>query len=65
MLGDSKKVYNIILEKDVKSDIDKIAKSMNRSSSNLINHVLNNYVKSVKRKIVKARKEKAKKETTL
>jgi len=50
MLGENKKVYNIILEKTVKSDIDKIAKATNRSSSNLINHVLSNYIKSIKRK---------------
>jgi predicted transcriptional regulator len=46
MLGENKKVYNIILEKEVKKEIDKIAKENERSSSWLINHVLKEFIKN-------------------
>lgn len=46
MLGENKKVYNIILEKEVKKEIDKIAEKDERSSSWLINHILKEYLKS-------------------
>jgi metal-responsive CopG/Arc/MetJ family transcriptional regulator len=43
-LGLSKKVYSIILEKQVKEEIDEIAKIKGRSSSNCINQVLKRYI---------------------
>lgn len=45
-LGIGKKVYSIILEKKVKEEIDEIAKSKDRSSSNFINQVLKKYIKA-------------------
>lgn len=44
-LSDKKKSYNIVLEKHLKSELDKIAKMENRSTSNLINHLLKQYLK--------------------
>jgi predicted transcriptional regulator len=43
-LSDKKKSYNIILEKWVKYELDKIAKMENRSTSSLINHLLKQYI---------------------
>ncbi len=43
-LGKDKKIYNIILEKQVKELIDEIARIEDRSSSNLINRILKKYV---------------------
>jgi predicted DNA-binding protein len=47
MLSDKKKIYNIILEKEVKEIIDKVAKEQDRSSSNLINFVLKKYLEKL------------------
>lgn len=44
-LGVDKKVYSIILERQVKDEIDEIAKTKDRSSSNFINQVLKKYIK--------------------
>jgi predicted DNA-binding protein len=44
MLSDKKKVYNIILEKEVKNKIDNIAKENDRSSSYMINFILKKYL---------------------
>lgn len=44
ILGVNKKVYSIILEKQVKEEIDEIAKIKGRSSSNFINQVLKEYI---------------------
>ena len=44
-LGNTKKSFNIVLEKTVKEQIDKIAKENEyRSSSNLINYLLKKYI---------------------
>ena len=43
-LSDNKKVYNIILQKQVKNEIDDIARKEERSSSNLINLILKKFV---------------------
>jgi len=47
MLSDKKKIYNVILEKEVKEKIDKVAKEQDRSSSNLINFVLKKYLEKL------------------
>ena len=44
MLSDKKKVYNIILEKEIKNKIDDIAKENDRSSSYMINFILKKYL---------------------
>jgi metal-responsive CopG/Arc/MetJ family transcriptional regulator len=44
MLSDKKKIYNIILEKQVKEEIDKIAKNEDRSGSSMINWILKKYI---------------------
>jgi hypothetical protein len=44
-LGDKKKSYNIILEKYIKNEIDKIARLENRSASSLVNSILKQYLK--------------------
>ena len=43
-LGKDKKIYNIILEKQVKEAIDELARMEDRSSSNLINRLLKKYI---------------------
>jgi predicted transcriptional regulator len=45
-LSDKKKVYNIILEKEVKQKIDDIAKAENRSSSYIINYILKKFIEN-------------------
>lgn len=49
LLSDKKKVYNIILEKNVKDEIDKIAKLEDRSSSAMINWILKKYIEEYKK----------------
>lgn len=44
MLSDKKKTHNIILEKWVKEEIDKIAKQEDRSASSMINWILKQYI---------------------
>lgn len=44
MLGKNKKVYSIILDKEIKEEIDKIASEQERSSSWLINAILKKYL---------------------
>lgn len=46
-LGKNKKVFSIILDIEVKEEIDKIADNDLRSSSNLINKILKDYIKSI------------------
>ena len=48
MLSDKKRVYNIILEKKVKEELEKISKEQDRSLSNLINHVLKKWIEENK-----------------
>lgn len=43
-LSEEKKIYNIILQKTVKEKIDTIAKTEERSSSNLINLILKRFI---------------------
>jgi predicted transcriptional regulator len=45
-LGQNKKSYLIVLEKSVKEKIDEIALKNSRSSSNLINLILKQYIES-------------------
>jgi predicted transcriptional regulator len=49
MLSDKKHIYNIILEKAVKKQIDEIAKSQERSSSWLINSILKKWLEENKK----------------
>jgi predicted transcriptional regulator len=44
MLSDRKKTYNIILDKEIKTKLDEIAKSEDRSSSAMINWILKKYI---------------------
>jgi predicted transcriptional regulator len=44
MLSENKKAFNIILDKKVKEEIDKIAREQERSSSWLINDILKIYL---------------------
>lgn len=44
MLSDKKKVYSIILDREIKEKIDKIANDEDRSSSAMINHILKKYI---------------------
>ncbi|MDD4779092.1 MAG: hypothetical protein PHT02_00615 [Tissierellia bacterium] len=44
MLGEKKKVYNIILEKKVKQKIDEVAQQEDRSSSAMINWILKKWI---------------------
>ena len=43
-LSKDKKVYTIILEIQIKKKIDEFAKKHDRSSSNLINHILKQFI---------------------
>lgn len=43
-LGENKKVFNIILDRNVKTRIDELAKLESRSSSNLINKILTKFI---------------------
>ena len=49
-LSNDKKVFNIILQKIVKDRIDEIAKSEERSSSNLINLILKKFIADYSKK---------------
>jgi hypothetical protein len=44
-LSDKKKSYNIVLEKHVKNEIEKIANLESRTISNLVNYILKQYLK--------------------
>jgi metal-responsive CopG/Arc/MetJ family transcriptional regulator len=44
MLSEKKKIYNIILEKQVKEAVDKIAKLEDRSGSSMVNWILKKYI---------------------
>lgn len=44
MLSEKKKVYNIILEKCVKEEVDKIAIIEDRSGSAMVNWILKKYI---------------------
>jgi predicted transcriptional regulator len=44
MLSEKKKIYNIILEKEVKEKIEEIARNMERSTSWLVNDVLKKFI---------------------
>jgi hypothetical protein len=50
MVGDNKHIYNIILEKEVKKQIDEVAKNQERSSSWLINNILKNWLEKKNKK---------------
>jgi len=50
MLSDKKKVYNVILEKEVKEKIDNLAKEQDRSSSYMINFILKKYLENKTKK---------------
>ena len=45
MLSDKKKVYNVILEKEVKDKINIIAMENERSFSNMVNLILKEYLR--------------------
>jgi hypothetical protein len=45
-LSDKKRSFNIILEVDIKNEIDRIADEEYRSTSSLINYVLKKYIES-------------------
>ena len=47
MLGDKKKVYSIILDKNIKQKIDELAIQDGRSSSAMINQILKKYVEDI------------------
>lgn len=49
-LSDDKKVYNIILNKSIKERIEEIAKLEARSTSNLVNLVLKNFIEEYSKK---------------
>lgn len=49
MLNEKKKVYNIILEKQVKEEIDKLATKEDRSTSSMINWILKKYLETTKK----------------
>jgi predicted transcriptional regulator len=48
MLSDKKNSYTVILDKAVKAEIDRIALSMDRSASWLINDILKKYLENKK-----------------
>jgi predicted DNA-binding protein len=48
MISDKKKIYSIILEKEVKENIDQIAKQEDRSTSAMINWILKKYINDYK-----------------
>jgi hypothetical protein len=45
LLSDKKKVYNVILEKEVKDKINTIAMENERSFSNMVNLILKEYLR--------------------
>lgn len=47
MLGEKKKAYQIILEKEIKEKIDELAKKDDRSTSSYINKVLKEHIKNL------------------
>jgi predicted transcriptional regulator len=49
MLSENKHIYNIILEKAIKKQIDEIAKTQERSSSWLINNILKKWLEDSKK----------------
>jgi predicted DNA-binding protein len=63
MISDNKKIYNIILEKEVKARIDKIAKEQDRSTSWLVNSILKRYYKNYMKNYSKMLKRKQQKQS--
>lgn len=49
MLSEKKKIFNIILEKLVKEEIDRMAIEDDRSSSAMINWILKKYIEQIKK----------------